>query len=57
MGVEADGEAHFPNSENYTLKSASVSKRGDKALNSSTTMTGKWLSADCGRVKPLEAPH
>src|SRR6185436_6834495 len=43
MGVEADGEAHFPNSENYTVKSASVSKRGDKALNSSTTMTGKWL--------------
>jgi hypothetical protein len=57
MGVEADGEAHFPNSENYTLKSASVSKRGDKALNSSTTMTGKWLGSDCGSLKPLEAPH
>jgi hypothetical protein len=57
MGVEADGEAHFPNSENYTVKSASVTKRGDKALNSSTTMTGKWLGSDCGSLKPLEAPH
>ncbi len=57
MGIEADGEAHFPNSENYTVKSASVSKHGDKALNSNTTMTGKWLGSDCGSLKPLEAPH
>jgi Protein of unknown function (DUF3617) len=52
-GVEADGEAIFINSENYTVKSTSVSKMGDKVRNSTTTMTGKWVSADCGDVKPL----
>ena len=53
-GLEADGEAIFINSENYTVKSSSVSKIGDKVRNSSTTMTGKWVSADCGNVKPLD---
>jgi hypothetical protein len=27
---------------------------GDKVRNSSATMTGKWVSADCGDVKPLD---
>ncbi len=53
-GIEADGEAIFINSENYTVKSTSVSKMGDKVRNSSATMTGKWVSADCGDVKPLD---
>jgi Protein of unknown function (DUF3617) len=54
-GYEADGEAIFADHENYTVKSTSVSKVGDKVRNSSTTMTGKWQSADCGDVKPLDA--
>jgi hypothetical protein len=53
-GYEADGEAVFINSENYTVKSTSASKTGDKVHNSNTTMTGKWVSADCGDVKPLD---
>jgi hypothetical protein len=53
-GIEADGEAIFINSENYTVKSTSVSKMGDKVRNSIATMTGKWMSADCGDVKPLD---
>lgn len=53
-GIEADGEAIFTNSENYTVKSTSVSKMGDKVRNSAATMTGKWVSADCGDVKPLD---
>lgn len=52
-GYEADGEAHFLDSENYTVKSSSVSNTGDKARNSTTTITAKWLGADCGDVKPL----
>jgi hypothetical protein len=52
--LEADGEAIFINSESYTVKTTSVSKFGDKVRNSSTTMTGKWVSADCGDVKPLD---
>jgi hypothetical protein len=54
-GYEADGEAIFADHENYTVKSTSVSKIGDKVRNSSTTMTGKWLSSDCGDLKPLDA--
>ena len=54
LGIEADGEAIFINSENYTVKSTSVSKMGDKVRNSTANMTGKWVSADCGDVKPLD---
>jgi hypothetical protein len=52
---ESDGEAIFTDRENYTVKSSSVSKMGDKVRNSNTTMTGKWLSSDCGGLKPLDA--
>ena len=54
-GYESDGEAIFTDPENYTVKSSSVSKMGDKVRNSSTTMTGKWQSSDCGGLKPLDA--
>lgn len=53
-GYEADGEADFLDSENYTVKSTSVSKISDKVRNSSTTITAKWVGADCGDVKPFE---
>ena len=54
LGIESDGEAIFINPENYTVKSTSVSKMGDKVRNSTASMTGKWVSADCGDVKPLD---
>ena len=44
----------FVDSENYTVKSTSVSKIGEKVRNSSTTMTAKWVGADCGDVKPFD---
>ena len=53
---ESDGEVAFQNRESYTVKVTSVSKMGGKARNSRITMTGKWLSADCGAVKPLTPP-
>ena len=53
MGIEADGEATFLNSQSYMVKSTSVVKKDDKTRTSSNTMTGKWLSSDCGDVKPL----
>ena len=52
-GYEADGEAIFRDPENYTVKSTSVSKAGDKVRNSRTTITAKWLGSDCGSVQPL----
>ena len=53
-GYEADGEAVFTDHENYTVKSTSVSKVGDKVRNSQTTITAKWLGSDCGGLKPLD---
>ena len=52
---EGDSEAIFSDHENYTIKSTSVMKMGDKVRNSRSTITGKWLSADCGGLKPLDA--
>jgi hypothetical protein len=52
-GYESDGEATFTDSENYTVKSTSVSKFGDKVRNSTMTITGKWQGSDCGDLKPL----
>ena len=53
-GYEADGEAIFPDHENYTVKSTSVSKIGDQVRNFRTTITAKWLGADCGGLAPLD---
>ncbi len=53
-GYGADGEAAFLDPENYTVKSTSVSKIGDKVRNSRTTITAKWLGSDCGGLKPLD---
>jgi hypothetical protein len=50
---ESDGEIVFKGRESYTVKIASVSKMSGKVRNSRITMTGKWLSADCGSIKPL----
>ena len=53
-GYEADGEAIFNDSENYTVKSTSVSKMGDTVRKSSTMITAKWQGADCGSLKPVD---
>jgi hypothetical protein len=53
-GYEADGEAIFIDHENYTVKSTSVSKIGGQVRNSQTTITAKWLGADCGGLAPLD---
>ena len=53
-GYEADGEANFLDHENYTVKSSSVSKLGGTVRNSITTITAKWVSSDCGDVKPFD---
>ena len=50
---ESDGEITFSNSENYTVKTTSVIQEAGQAHTSHMTMTGKWLSADCGDIKPL----
>jgi len=54
MGFEGDGEAIFPDSENYVVKSSGVITDEGKANTTRSTITAKWLSADCGDIKPLE---
>lgn len=53
MHLESDGEITFSNSENYVTKITSVTQSEGTTSTSHMTMTGKWLSADCGDVKPL----
>jgi hypothetical protein len=53
FATESDGEVVFQSRESYTVKVDSVSKMGGKVRNSRITMTAKWVSADCGAVKPL----
>ncbi len=54
LGYEGDGEATFSNSDNFVVKSTGVSTAGGKSQSSSSVRTGKWLSTDCGDLKPVE---
>ena len=54
LGSESDGEATFSGSENYVVKTSSVAKLGGTSRTSHMTITGKWMSADCGDLKPLD---
>lgn len=51
--LESDSEIIFSNSENYVVKTSSTTKSGSETKVSHMTRTGKWLSADCGDIKPL----
>jgi hypothetical protein len=55
IGYEGDGEATFPDGYSFAVKSAGVVTTAGKTIKSSSTRTGKWLSADCGSVKPMDA--
>jgi hypothetical protein len=52
---EGDGEASFPDPEDFVVKSSGVLTSGDKTRNIKSTRTAKWISADCGDVKPLDS--
>jgi Protein of unknown function (DUF3617) len=54
LNYEGDGEAVFSDSENYVIKSSGVMTIAGKTRTSQSTTTSKWLSADCGDLKPLQ---
>jgi hypothetical protein len=54
LGYEGQGEATFSDADNFTVKSSGVSTAGGKTIQVNSTRTGKWLSADCGGVKPMD---
>ena len=56
LAYEGDGEASFSDADNFTVKSSGVSTAGGKSVQSKSTRTGKWLSADCGSVKQWTPP-
>jgi hypothetical protein len=55
LGYEGDGEARFSDRENFVIKSSGVMKKESKTTTSNITRTGKWLSADCGDLKPMDS--
>jgi hypothetical protein len=55
LNYEGDGEASFPDSENFVVKSSGAVTTSGKAHTSSSVRTGKWLSANCGEIKPLDS--
>lgn len=54
LGYEGEGDARFPDSENFVVRSSGVTTSGAETLKVSSTKTGKWLRADCGDVKPMD---
>lgn len=51
--VEIDSEMMISGPESYTVKSTSTFQSEGETNTTHMTMTGKWLSADCGDIKPL----
>lgn len=51
--LESDVDIAFLNPENYTTKTTSVVQSGGQTRTSHMSVTGKWLSADCGDIKPV----
>ena len=51
--AETDGEAHFTSSDSYTVKTATTMTIQGETRTSRMTLNSKWLSPDCGDVKPV----
>ena len=51
-----EGQISFSSNEAYTMKMVTTSNVKGKPEKMTLDGTGKWLSADCGAVKPFAAP-
>lgn len=51
--MEIDSEMMIYGPESYTVKSTATFQSEGETNTTHDTMTGKWLSADCGDTKPL----
>jgi hypothetical protein len=50
-----DGEATFSSPQNYVVKARTTTTgQGGEKRTSATTLTSKWVGADCGDVKPMQ---
>lgn len=50
-----DGEATFTNAENYVVKSTTTMTMQGQPQTIKSTIRSKWLSAQCGDIKPVQA--
>ncbi len=55
LGYEGNGEAIFSDADNFTIRSSGLVTTEGETVHSKSTKVGKWLSADCGEVKPMDA--
>lgn len=53
----SEGEASFATAESYTVRSTTTMTRRGEERTIKTTLNSKWLGADCGDVKPVQAPR
>jgi hypothetical protein len=51
-----EGDITFPSDKAYTGKTRVTRRAGDKPQQMTMEMSGKWLSADCGDIKPVAKP-
>src|SRR5690606_1772779 len=52
--VHGSGEMHLINPKNYTGNSTFTTETQGKKEVMTMSQVGKWLSADCGNIKPME---
>lgn len=53
---ESEGEANIISPERYTVKVSSISTVQGQKRSGQMTMNAKWVSADCGDLKPVAPP-
>lgn len=53
MKTEMDGDAQFLSPESYKSTLKSTVNRNGQSITQTRVITSKWLSADCGDVKPV----
>ena len=52
---QSDGEVIFSDAENYSSKVTTTSTLMGKTTTRTRVMSGHWLGANCGDIKPLNA--
>jgi hypothetical protein len=52
VSSHGESEITFIDSTNYKSKTVMISKDQEKSQEIKVDQSGKWLSADCGSIKP-----
>lgn len=52
----SEGEASFAGPESYTVRTTTTMTQRGETRTIKSTLNSKWVAADCGDVKPVQAP-